>query len=70
MNEPSVHALIDLVRSKQPEAMATMRQHGYIFNDEGGPWEKLAFSLYVDLCELKNAAENLLEGMARRPHDG
>jgi len=62
--EPSIDELIQFARSaqaKQPAALFYFKRNGFVFDrnlsspdlDEVGRWQKLAFSLYSDLCELE-----------------
>jgi hypothetical protein len=54
--EPSIDELIQFVRyvqTRQPAALDYFRRNGFVFDNSGGRWEKLAFSLYSDLCELE-----------------
>lgn len=77
---PAGERNLERIRDLQPEAVATIRRHGFVF-DKMGPladdateldrWKMLAFSLYTDLVEASTIAENLLEDEAgAAPLDG
>ena len=57
-------ALAIWVQSFQPRALRICRKHNFVFNDLDDPWQKLAFTLYSDLCEIENRAGQLFEVMA------
>jgi len=61
---PTKEELIKFARyaeSKQPEALEMIERAGFIFDKSGGSWEKLAFTLYSDLCEINLKARQLFE---------
>ena len=42
---------------KQAQVLAFCRTNGFVFDDiEGDGWQKFAFSLYSDLCEINESA--------------
>lgn len=45
----------------QPRALAYIQKEGFVFDNLDDPWQKLAFSLYTDLCEIESRARHLLE---------
>ena len=49
------------VRDRQPEALDTIKKHGFVFDNLDDRWQKLAFSLYTDLVELSHDATHILE---------
>jgi len=48
-------------QSIQPQALEYIKNEDYVFDDSGGKWEKLAFLLYTNLCEIELKARQLLE---------
>ena len=68
--ESPVWEFIAEVIEAQPRALEMIRRNGFVFetqldkpDGDRSPaelWEKLAFSLYSNLCELTNGAELLL----------
>jgi hypothetical protein len=66
--------VLNYAESLQPAAIATIKKHGFVFNTdlsdvvehpEGEKtireWEKLAFGLYVDLCDLNSRVRRFKE---------
>lgn len=59
------------IKGIQPQALTTIIAHGFIFArdiakpieelDEVARWEKLAFTLYTDLCEVESLARAALD---------
>lgn len=48
------------VQGAVPRAQAVMKERGFVFDDLDTPgWQKVAFSLYSDLCE----ADSLLRAL-------
>lgn len=45
----------------QPHALNIFRKHKFVFAGKGGRWEKLAFTLYTDLCAINSICRNALE---------
>lgn len=50
-----MEAALTRIARKQQEALAMVRDNGFVFVDIGaepGNWQHLAFSLYNDICEI------------------
>ena len=53
------------IAGQQPITLEMIRHNGFVFDDIGrepGNWKHLAFSIYVDLCEVDTIARALLDG--------
>jgi len=51
---------IKYARDLQTTANAIMKRDGYQMDNLSDPWQKLAFTLYSDLCELNLMARQVL----------
>ena len=51
----------------QPEALAICKKHKFVFDDLDDPWQKLAFALYSDLCEINSRSRQLFEDVCEEP---
>jgi hypothetical protein len=50
----------------QPKAIQMLRNNGFVLHGDGSghtaaEWEKLAFTLYSDLCEINHICREVLE---------
>lgn len=70
MRDPTYKELYDLakwVQKFQPEALEIWKNHGFVYKNEKGEgipeplWAKLAFTHYMDLCEIESKARQLFE---------
>jgi len=52
---------LDKVETKQTEIISMLRKNGFVFENKGGRWEKLAFTLYSEICDLRSQAKDALE---------
>lgn len=52
------------IAEQQPKTLEMIRSNGFVFDDIGrepGNWKHLAFSIYVDLCEVDCIARATLK---------
>jgi hypothetical protein len=54
--------VLGLIAGAQERALAMIEKQKFVFDGTGGRWEKLAFTLYTDICEMSAHAEMVLEG--------
>ena len=57
----SVSTFLETVKGKCDEEQAKMRSNGFVFDDLGDRWQKLAFTFYSDIAEMSMQARQLLE---------
>ena len=54
------------IQEFQPKAIQMLRNNGFVLRGDGSghtaaEWEKLAFTLYSDLCEINHICREVLE---------
>ena len=59
LNERYKKALEDFEKAQQ-EILAIIRRENFVFDNTGGRWEKLAFSLYTEICSISSIAKQAL----------
>ena len=62
--EPTYDELVDFARwaqGLQAEKAAIMLREGIVIGNLNNPIEKLAFTLYTDLCEIHSRVSNLFD---------
>ena len=52
---------LEKIGAKQQETLETLRSNGIVFDDLNDHWQKVAFSIYVDLCEMDTWAHQALD---------
>jgi len=45
----------------QPDALKKIKRNNFIFDNLEDPWQKLAFTLYTNLCEIESKSRQLFE---------
>lgn len=56
--------LLRLIGEQQQKTLAKLRRNGIVFDGTGGDWEKVALTIYTDLCEVDTWATQALDGLA------
>jgi hypothetical protein len=62
--QPTEEELIEFAQwaqTLQPQALEKIKTHGFVFDDLDDPWQKLAFTLYSTICQVKDKAQGLFE---------
>ncbi len=67
--ELEMESALRLIESKQKEAIEMIKRNGFVFQTPLGKqelseverWEKLAFTLYTEICEISHIARQALE---------
>lgn len=54
--QDALRGAIDSVQMMQDRALLRFEAKGFVFDEKGGRWEKMAFTLYSDLCQLDGDA--------------
>ena len=54
-------AALEMIGAKQQETLETLRSNGIVFDDLGDHWQKVAFTIYTDLCEMDTWAHQALD---------
>jgi hypothetical protein len=60
----SLLAALERIAEQQQKTLATIQRNGFVFDDIGaepGNWQHLAFSIYIDICEVDTIARAALE---------
>ena len=55
---------LEKIAAQQPKTLAMIERNGFVFDSIGaepGNWQHLAFSIYIDLCEIDVIARSALE---------
>lgn len=56
-----VAAFLATVRDRPAREREMMRRNGFVFDNLDDRWQKLAFTLYTDVCDLSARADELLD---------
>ena len=59
--DDNIGMFLAVVKGKMDEEQAKMRSNGFVFDDLGDRWQKLAFTFYSDIAEMSMQARQLLE---------
>jgi hypothetical protein len=51
---------LERIAGRQLRTLATLRKHRIVFDGSGGEWEKVALTIYTDLCEVDSIARAAL----------
>ena len=60
-NEARYREALERIAAKQPETLETLRANGIVLDDLTDKWQKVAFTIYSDLCEVDIWARQALE---------
>lgn len=52
---------LEKIGAKQQETLATLRANGIVFDDLSDHWQKVAFTIYNNLCEMDTWAHQALD---------